>query len=74
VTSFDRNIEELREIRRQLSNQVIEADGELDRLANRLIFLREQIDLSRKEVEGARKLAQQELQVIQDQLDRERLP
>ena len=74
MTSFDRNIEELREIRRQLSNQVIEADGELDRLANRLIFLREQIDLSRKEVEGARKLAQQELQVIQDQLDRERLP
>ena len=74
MTSFDAYVVEVRELAAQLLREGIIDDPELDRMLDRLAFLREQIDLARKEVEGSRLAAVRELQVIQEELDRERSP
>ncbi len=74
MTSFDRNVAEVRELQARLRQEEDIPDDELDRMLERLEFLREQIDIARKEVEGSRLAALRELQVIQGELDDERSP
>ena len=74
LDSFARYVQEVRELQDRLRADESIPLEDLDRLLLRLGFLREQIDLSRKVVEGARKGAVQELQRVQEQLDRERSP
>lgn len=74
MTTHDANVVELRALRERLIQNPDLPDAELDRMVNRLAFLREQIDLVRKEQEGSRAAAQRNLAVIQEEVDRERLP
>lgn len=74
MTTFDAYVAEVRELQEQLRSREDLSDAELDRMIERLAFLREQIDLARKEVEGSRQSALQVLQEAQRELDDEQSP
>ncbi len=74
MTSFAAYVVEVRELQDRLRREEDIPDVELDRMLERLAFLREQIDLARKDVEQSRLAAVRELQIAQEELDDERSP
>ena len=74
ATQFERYLEEVREIQAEADADSDLPQAALERLFQRLIFLREQIDLSRIEAELALKGAVEDFRVIQGQLDDVRNP
>ena len=74
MTSFDAYVAEVRELGARLRLEEDIPDDELDRILVRLAFLREQIDLARKDVEQSVLAATRELQIIQEELDNEKSP
>lgn len=74
ATQFERYVAEVKEIKAEAAANSELPQAELERLFRRLIFLREQIDLTRIESELALKGAVEDFRFIQRQLDDERNP